>query len=144
MPDSGASTVIHGSCLCGGVVFEVARPLIAMGNCHCSMCRRQHGTAFSTYAQAHADGLTISRGAELVASYAASAGAERQFCGRCGAKLFYRAKAMPAFVWIAAGAFDDDPGIRCSYHIFTASKAGWFEIADGLPQHAAFPDDADH
>ena len=144
MSSSSASAVRHGSCLCSGVAFEVSKPLIAMGNCHCSMCRHQHGTAFSTYAQAPADALAITRGAELITSYASSAGAERQFCGRCGAKLFYRAKAMPAFVWIAAGAFDDDPGIRCSYHIFTASKASWFEISDDLPQHAAFPDDTSH
>ena len=37
---------IHGSCLCGGVEFEIAGPLMAPLNCHCSQCRKQHGAAF--------------------------------------------------------------------------------------------------
>ncbi len=141
---SDSTELIHGSCLCGGVAFSVRPPLIAMGHCHCSMCRRQHGTAYSTYAQARAEDVTITRGAELVRSYASSADAERRFCGTCGAKLFYATRAMPEFLWVAAGAFDDDPGIRAGHHIFVASKAPWFEISDDLPQHAGFPEGAEH
>ena len=37
---------------------------------------------------------------------------------------------------VALGVLDDDPGIRVPCHIFVASKAPWFEITDGLPQHA--------
>jgi len=37
---------IHGSCLCGGVEFEIDGPLTAPLNCHCSLCRKQHGAAF--------------------------------------------------------------------------------------------------
>ena len=37
---------IHGSCLCGGVKFEIAGPLMAPLNCHCSQCRKHHGSAF--------------------------------------------------------------------------------------------------
>jgi hypothetical protein len=41
--------MIKGSCLCGGVQLEADRiPLIV--NCHCSMFRKHHGTAFGTLA----------------------------------------------------------------------------------------------
>ena len=43
---------------------------------------------------------------------------------------------------IPAGSLDDDPGARLSYHLFCGSKAPWFEIADGLPQHETWPDAA--
>jgi hypothetical protein len=37
------------------------------------------------------------------------------------------------------GSLDDDPGIRLERHIFAASKAPWYDIAGGLPQHAEYP-----
>ena len=33
---------------------------------------------------------------------------------------------------IAASALDDDPGIRPTVHIHTASKPDWYEIDDDL------------
>jgi hypothetical protein len=38
-------------------------------------------------------------------------------------------------VSIRLGSIDGDPGIRPQLHTFTASKAPWDEICDGLPQY---------
>ena len=46
---------IQGGCLCGGMRYEIDGPLTEVGNCHCSMCRRFHGAAFSTYAKVNAE-----------------------------------------------------------------------------------------
>ena len=35
---------------------------------------------------------------------------------------------------VPAGLLDDDPGVRPLLHVFTSSKAPWWEIADDLPQ----------
>ena len=35
----------------------------------------------------------------------------------------------------ALATFDDDPGMYPGRHIFTGSKAPWFEITDDLPQN---------
>jgi hypothetical protein len=64
---------------------------------------------------------------------------ERTFCGDCGSSLLFRFDGLPDAVWVAAGTLDDDPGIRPDAHIFVASKACWYEIADALPQHAGYP-----
>ena len=37
---------IRGSCLCGGIKFEITGPLSGPLNCHCSQCRKQHGAPF--------------------------------------------------------------------------------------------------
>jgi hypothetical protein len=37
------------------------------------------------------------------------------------------------------GGLDDEPPLRPSQHIFVASKAPWYEIADALPRHDEFP-----
>ncbi|MFT6138608.1 MAG: hypothetical protein ACJAUJ_001703, partial [Salibacteraceae bacterium] len=29
-----------GSCLCGGIQYEISGPLTDVLNCHCSMCRK--------------------------------------------------------------------------------------------------------
>jgi hypothetical protein len=42
-------------------------------------------------------------------------------------------------VVVPAGSLDDDPAAREELHIFTGSKAPWFEIADSLPRHAEYP-----
>jgi hypothetical protein len=39
---------ISGACLCGAVTFEVAPPYRWFAHCHCSMCRKHHGTLFGT------------------------------------------------------------------------------------------------
>ena len=141
---SACAEPLNGSCLCGAVAFTLTAPVLSMGHCHCSMCRHGHGTAFSTYCQLPAAALEVTRGAEAVAAYASSAGATREFCRHCGAKLFYRAHAQPDYVWVAAGALDGDPGVRPAFHIFVADKAPWYDICDDLPQYAGFPPDAGH
>ncbi len=134
---------IKGSCLCGAVRFEITSPVISMGNCHCTMCRKQHGTAFSTYCQVEKSGLRMTEGESHIQRYASSDLAERSFCGDCGTKLTFTYHEMPESIWIAAGALDDDPGVTPRYHIFVASKAPWYEIKDDIPQHEAYPDNLD-
>jgi hypothetical protein len=43
------------------------------------------------------------------------------------------------FAYVPMGALDDDPGVRPSRHIFTGSKAPWYEIEDELPQDEEYP-----
>ena len=44
-------------------------------------------------------------------------------------------------VIVPAGTLDIDPGIKPIVHIFTASKAPRYEIADSLPQFSEFAPD---
>ena len=46
--------MIHGSCLCGKVRFELDGAPQFINHCHCSMCRKVHGAAFGSFL--HADG----------------------------------------------------------------------------------------
>lgn len=129
---------MRGSCLCGAVELELRAPVQSVGNCHCSMCRRVHGTPFSTYAQLPADTLLFTA-AEHVRTYASSPSVDRTFCDTCGANLTFRVHEIPELVWVAAGILDDDPSLRPDHHIFVASKASWWHILDKLPQHEDYP-----
>ena len=131
--------MIRGSCLCGAVRYEVSRPLDEIHHCHCSRCRKAHGAAFATYARAASQTFRFTAGEDRVRRYRSSPPVERAFCGACGSNLLFLFEGLPEAVWIAAGTFDDDPGLRPDAHIFVGSKAPWHEISDGLAQHEAFP-----
>jgi len=38
--------MIRGSCLCGGVKFEITRAVGPFELCHCARCRKASGSAF--------------------------------------------------------------------------------------------------
>jgi hypothetical protein len=140
---------LRGSCLCGGVKFELTGPLLRPLNCHCSLCRKQNGGAFRSRARVRRDDFAWVAGEDLVTFYQSSPGYHRGFCRRCGSPILNKADpsfrlvaANPAFLGeygIALGVLDDDPGIRPERHIFVGSKASWFEITDDLPQDETLP-----
>jgi hypothetical protein len=132
--------MIQGSCLCGEVRYEIAGELRSITHCHCSMCRKAHGAAFASFAEVEARGLRITHGRELICRHRSSENAQRSFCSRCGSNFFFESEEAPDLVYVAAGGFDSEIQLRPSSHIFVGSKAPWFEINDGLPQHEADDD----
>jgi hypothetical protein len=124
------------SCLCGAVIWELEGPFEWMSHCHCSRCRKAHGSAFATYVGGPAAGFRL-RGGEHVARWESSPGFFRCFCERCGAVV--PGGATGARIFVPAGNFAGDLGIRPRAHIFVASKAPWFEIRDTLPQFDTYP-----
>lgn len=135
MNEANESTTFtcHGSCLCGAVKFEVDMEIAAASHCHCSMCRKWHGAAFATYATAPADRFSITQGADMLRSYESSPGITRSFCGRCGSSLLWQRDAKN--IDFALGALDTPVNAPRQWHIFVSSKAPWWNITDGLPQH---------
>ena len=127
---------VRGSCLCGEVAFEADSPFEFMGHCHCSMCRKHHGAAFSTALAVRPGQFRWLRGRAGVRRYESSPGGSRPFCARCGSAVPGEAGEL---VFIAPGLLDDDPEMRPQAHIFVGSKAPWHEIGDALPLFDAFP-----
>jgi hypothetical protein len=130
--------MVKGSCLCGGVHYQIDGEIGPMAHCYCSMCRKQHGAAFGTYVGVKAADFRWVKGEELVASYQSSPGGQRGFCRTCGSNLPVLEPGAEEF-FIPAGTLDDDPGVRPAVHIFVASKAPWVEIDDELPQFDEYP-----
>ena len=128
---------LQGGCLCGGMRYEIDGPLTHVDNCHCSMCRRFHGAAFSTYAKFDVEHFRWLEGQDLLAVYETSPGIGWAFCRICGSSLGIpdRGKLRE----ITLGTLDSDPGVRPTHHIFVGSKAAWHEITDSLPQYETRP-----
>ena len=130
--------MLTGSCLCGDIAFEIHGPVDALGHCHCSMCRKSHGSAFATFAAAAPQDFRWVRGAQRVKAYESSAAGYRRFCPRCGSALPTTGDGLP-FVLVPLGNVAEDPGVRPRLHMFTDSMAPWDTIVDDLPQYAAMP-----
>jgi hypothetical protein len=126
---------LQGSCLCGEVAYEVDGPLQFAHHCHCSFCRKFHGTFFATGAMAK--GRRWLRGERSAARYESSPGFFRWFCSRCGSGL--PGDPIDGMTFVPYGTLDADPGVPPAFHIFVASKAPWSEIRGALRTFDAFP-----
>jgi hypothetical protein len=123
---------INGGCLCGGVHYEINGQLLNAGNCHCSMCRRQHGAAYSTYAQCDPDDFRWTSGEGLVKIYEALSGGGWYFCSECGSTL--AGTENGTITCVTLGTVEGDPGVRPESHEFVGSRALWHKLTDELPQ----------
>jgi hypothetical protein len=128
---------MQGGCLCGAIRYEVGDSLSDISNCHCSMCRRFHGAAYSTYAKVSASDFRWIKGQELLSVYETTRGIGWAFCRNCGSSLGI--PSGDALGSITLGTLDADPGVRPGYHMFVGSKAAWHDITDALPQYDAWP-----
>ncbi len=104
------------------------------------MCRRAHGSAFSSYGRVPKANYQVISGEAHLEVYASSDVVNRSFCDQCGSSLLFEHAALPDFNFIPVGTLDDDPGARPEAHIFVGSKACWYEIEDDLPQHEGYPE----
>jgi hypothetical protein len=128
---------LYGSCLCGGVRFEVTAPFLWANHCHCSRCRKHSGTFGGTQARVPRAGFRLLAGEELVRVWAPpDDGRVKAFCSVCGSSLFGADWPEGDEIGIRLGALDGDPGIRPGFHTFVASRAPWDDLSDdGLPRY---------
>jgi hypothetical protein len=129
---------MKGRCLCGAVRYEIAGPLQMMIHCHCSMCRKHHGSAFATFVAAPLSGYKLTSGADHIVGYQSSPNGQRSFCRVCGSAAPSVAKEMD-MVFCPAGNLEGDLDMRPTAHYFVGSKAPWHEITDSLPQYVEYP-----
>jgi len=132
-------SVLLGGCLCGSVRYQITAALKNAEHCHCSMCRKAHGVAFSTNSVVPTDMLKVTSGADLLSEYASSPKRRKCFCSNCGSQLFIRRLDKPEVTVVTLGTIDGDPRARPERHVFVGSKAPWYDIADALPQFKIYP-----
>ena len=71
--------MLTGSCLCGGVKYEIDSELPAVTNCHCSLCRKMSGSAFASGATIPTSSFRLVAGQELLKEWDSSPGYHRVF-----------------------------------------------------------------
>lgn len=116
-----------GSCLCGEITYELASDPIKVTHCHCSMCQKQHGAAFATYASLPKNDLVYTSGSELLVAYNSTGSVIRRFCKVCGSNVEWGGSLdYPDWVSITIATLDSEYKPEKISDIYVDTKVCWY------------------
>ena len=139
-PVASGSQELSGSCACGRVGYRAISGASAIIHCHCSDCRKRHGSAFATHVGVPREQFTVVQGRDAVEMYRTNSGTRRWFCKLCGSKLVSEADGWDE-VYVTAGTLDGPIEIASQIHIFVRSKVSWYDIPSEHVQYFTHPVD---
>jgi hypothetical protein len=144
---------LRGGCLCARIRFEVTGPFPTLYQCHCSLCRKQGGSVSNTGLIVAADKFRWLAGEDSIGKWQRSTGFRSHFCPCCGSTVPNPLRDT-GYVWVPAGALDEDAMLEIGAQLFLGSKMSCdrprtdglqFETAPLLPEliallHGQVPD----
>jgi hypothetical protein len=123
-------TALHGSCLCGGVRFEVdARPE-TLRVCHCTSCKKLSGSGATVNAGVPPSAIRILEGEDLLQSYEPPGGSAKTFCRSCGSNLFGGGWPDTERASVRVTTLDEPLDVPVGAHIYLRSLAPWESLPD--------------
>ena len=131
--------MIKGSCLCGGVQYQINEALGPIIYCHCRRCRKSSGSACVTSTEIHRAKFEVTQGKDLIKKYENPGAVDRFFCSHCGSQLYSERATTPLTMRLRLGTLDTEITERVSSHIFVGSKAEWHENQDEAIQYQERP-----
>jgi hypothetical protein len=126
-------TKLHGTCLCGGVKFEVDAAPESLRVCHCTSCKKLSGGGGTVNFGAPPSAITILQGQELLQSFTPAGGSAKTFCRACGTNLFGGGWPDSERCSVRVPSIEDPIDAKVGAHIFVRSVASW----ESLPQDGA-------
>ena len=121
---------LQGSCLCGGVRFELDGEFEPRSFCHCTSCKRLSGGAGTANGWARSESIRIVAGKDLLRTYQPDEGSAKTFCSVCGSNLFGGGWPEREYVSVRLPAIDTPFEGRPTQHTFTRSVAAWETLPD--------------
>ena len=103
---------LKGKCLCEEIAYSYQGKIGAIVNCHCSKCRRWHGSAFRTRTVIESKGFKWLKGKELLAYYDSSENVTKTFCKKCGSNLISIYKNNDKILGFPLGACEGIPALE--------------------------------
>lgn len=127
-----------GKCLCGAVEVEIAGKISDIIHCHCSLCRKNSGTAYATNGFINTAEFSVVKGKQNLSTFSFKPGRNRHFCTTCGSPVYSSNADDPSRLRIRLGILDSDINERPISHNFVSSKANWDDIDANLPKYERF------
>lgn len=127
----------EGTCFCGKVTLEVSGSPVAQGFCHCESCRKWSASPINGFSLWKLGTVKVTKGAELVDSYAKTKFSTRKWCKSCGGHLFTDHPLWEVTDVFAATIpdFPFKPGLHVNY------QETVLRVRDGLPKMKDMPSD---
>jgi hypothetical protein len=138
LPSETYSARVTGACLCGAVRWSYDAPFATMLHCHCTVCRKHHGSLFASVVVGPLTTFHWRDGTGKIGTWASSPRERRSFCTICGSKV-PRVDTVSQRVFMPAGALEGELGIKPQMRIFVGSRPAWHEVHDSLPRYEAYP-----
>lgn len=127
-----------GKCLCGAVQVQINGAISDIIHCHCSLCRKNSGTAFATNGFINATDFTLVTGENNLTQFNFKPGRTRHFCTTCGSPIYSSNSDDPSRYRIRLGLLDSDINEKPLSHNFISSKANWEDLDADLPRYTEF------
>ena len=121
---------MRGSCLCGGVRFEVDATPDSLRYCHCTSCKKLSGGAGTVNFGVPPSTIRILAGEELLQSFTPEGGSAKTFCRECGANLFGGGWPDTERASVRVPSIDDPIDAKVGAHIYARSVAPWETLPD--------------
>ncbi len=119
---------MEGHCLCKQVHFSASDDIVTVVNCHCNLCRKMNGSAFSTYVVVKEDQFELKSGE--VKSVQVSEYASKHYCEQCGTPIYNQNPKLPGLTIVHLGAVDSGVNLTPVMNIYCESQLNWVsEIA---------------
>ena len=127
---------LRGSCLCGGVRFEVAQAFERTVMCHCTSCKRISGSVGTASGRVATDAIRVVEGRDLLTTYQPDEGTAKTFCAVCGSNLFGGGWPESTSTSVRLSTLDDPFERKPEAHNFVRSVAAWETLPDdGAPRY---------
>jgi hypothetical protein len=125
---------MRGQCICGAVAFEVNASSLKLYRCHCSLCRRQSGTASSLATIVPNSQFKWLAGQDKITSWRMESGFRSDFCSACGSPVPNPLRTTNN-TWVPAGLLEPQANLRVAADIYLGSKADWDPTHPAGMQH---------
>jgi hypothetical protein len=115
-----------GSCLCGGVRFEVTEPFLMLSYCHCTNCKKLSGGGGTANGRARTAAIRVLEGESLLRTYQPSE----------GSNLFGGGWPESEQASVRLSAIDSRIDQKPELHNYVRSLASWEVLPDdGLERY---------
>jgi hypothetical protein len=115
-----------GGCSCGRVRYQVSGEPTRIGICHCTLCRHESGSMFTTFG--------IWPRSAFQSNGEVHTWEGRSFCPECGSRLFALSDEE---VEIKLGTLDDAPtGLSPQYELWIGRRERWLKPVQDARQFA--------
>jgi hypothetical protein len=125
------------TCRCGRLLAECEGEPVRVSVCHCLVCQRRTGSAFSAQARWPDDKVRV-QGQSTEWQRTADSGARvtYQFCPTCGSTVAYRIDTWPGVTAVPLGAFADPAFPAPWFSVYERRKHAWVGVLGADVQHA--------
>ncbi len=128
-----------GGCRCGQLRFEITKPPMISGACHCSGCQKMTGSAFSLTLTVPSDGFEVVAGEPVIGGLRGPV-SHHHHCPHCLSWVFTRAEGFDWFVNVRATMLDEPKWFEPFIELWTSEGLSWartgaphsFETSPGL------------